>query len=57
MSQSQERKEQTPPADRPRGEQAPGRRSGEGAASALEQLISQDRQRQQEGRIPPDGER
>jgi len=57
MSQSQERKEQTSPARRPPGDQAPGSRSGEGAASAMEQLISQDRQRQQEGGIPQDRER
>ena len=57
MSQHQERKEQTSPAGPAPADQAPGRRSGEGAASAMEQLISQDRQRQQEGRIPPDGER
>lgn len=56
MSQHQERQEQ-PPAGRAPAEQAPGHRSGEGAASAMEQLITQDRQRQQEGRIPPDGER
>jgi len=57
MSQHQERKEHDSPAGRAPAEQAPGHRSGEGAASAMEQLISQDRQRQQEGRIPPDGER
>jgi hypothetical protein len=57
MSQFQERNEQTSPAGRAPAEQSPGHRSGEGAASAMEQLISQDRQRQQEGRIPPDGER
>jgi hypothetical protein len=57
MSQHQERKEQNSPAGRAPSEQAPGSRSGEGAASAMEQLISQDRRRQQEGRIPPDGER
>lgn len=57
MSQHQERNEQTSSAGPTPAEQAPGHRSGEGAASAMEQLISQDRQRQQEGRIPPDGER
>jgi hypothetical protein len=56
MSQHQERKEQNSTAGRAPSEQAPGSRSGEGAASAMEQLISQDRQRQQEGRMPPDGE-
>jgi len=57
MSQHQERKEQTSPAGRAPVEQAPGRRCGEGAASAMEQLITQDRRRQQEASIPPDGER
>jgi hypothetical protein len=48
MSQMQERQDdKVPPPGRMRGEQAPGRRSGEGAASALEQ-VSQDRRRQQE---------
>lgn len=58
MSQKQERHdENVPPSGRARSEQSPGRRSGEGAASALEQLISQDRLRQQEGPGEADGER
>ena len=57
MTQHQERKEQDAPGGRAPAEQAPGHRSGEGAASAMEQLISQDRQRQQEGRLQPDAER
>lgn len=58
MSQLQERQDQNaPPSGRARAEQAPGHRSGEGAASALEQLISQDRRRQQEGPSEPDQDR
>ena len=49
MSQMQERQDDNvQPSGRARAEQAPGRRSGEGAASALEQ-VSQDRRRQQDG--------
>ena len=47
MSQSQDRNDSPQPTGRAPADQAPGRRSGEGAASALEQ-ISQDRQRQQD---------
>lgn len=50
MNPKQERQDDdVPPPGRSRAEQAPRRHSGEGAASALEQLISQDRHRQQEG--------
>jgi hypothetical protein len=54
MSQSQDRNDDTAPTGRAPADQAPGRRSGEGAASAMEHLISQDRQRQQEGRDEAD---
>ena len=54
MSPSQDRHETSPPAGRAPAEPAPGRRSGEGAASALEQWISQNRQRQQDGLVERD---
>ncbi|WP_167772658.1 hypothetical protein [Ramlibacter henchirensis] len=54
MSQSQERNDDTAPTGRAPADQAPGRRSGEGAASAMEHLISQDRQRQPDGRDEAD---
>ena len=57
MSPSQDRKDDTARAARAPAEQAPGRRSGEGAASAMEHLISQDRQRQQDGLDQGDGRR
>ena len=56
MSQQQERKEQPSRARPTPAEQASGRHSGEGAASAMEQLISQDRQREQEGLVRPERE-
>lgn len=49
MGNPQDRNDDGRPAGRTPPDQAPGGRSGEGAASALEQLISQDRRRQQEG--------
>jgi hypothetical protein len=49
MRNPQDRNDDGKPAGRAPAEQAPGGRSGEGAASALEQLLSQDRQRQREG--------
>lgn len=52
MGNSQERKDEARPAGASPGEQPQGGRSGEGAASAMEQLISQrqrdDGQRQDE---------
>lgn len=48
MGNSQERKDEGQPAGRMPADAVPGGRSGEGAASALEQLITQDRQRQRQ---------
>lgn len=56
MDNSQERKEEAGPAGHQPADQSPRGRSGEGAASALEQLISQSRQRD-DGRLPDDHER
>jgi hypothetical protein len=56
MSNSQNRNDDNPsPAKTPAGE--PGGRSGEGAASAMEQMISQNRQRQQDGSTKPQDSR
>ena len=52
MSNSPNRENESQPAGQtPAGQ--PGGRSGEGAASAMEQLISQNRQREQNGSTQP----
>ncbi|HSV44296.1 MAG TPA: hypothetical protein VLJ58_00780 [Ramlibacter sp.] len=54
MGNSQERSEDFGSQQPPQAEQADGSRSGEGAASAMQRMISQDRRHRRQAGEPDD---